>query len=101
VVLGEEEWALAGLLHTGAAGSGVFFFFPLLHFPSTSPSQVFLEVFNQLKMLQMRWCFCCVALVLSGTWLEMCCGSRKRQRKWLQCSAEEYIDKVQVRLWFS
>jgi len=26
VVLGEEEWALAGLLHTGAAGSGVFFF---------------------------------------------------------------------------
>jgi hypothetical protein len=33
VVLGEEEWALAGLLHTGAAGSGVFFFFPLLHFP--------------------------------------------------------------------
>jgi hypothetical protein len=26
VVLGDEEWALAGLLHTGAAGSGVFFF---------------------------------------------------------------------------
>ncbi|CAM6023859.1 unnamed protein product [Sphagnum balticum] len=54
VALGEEEWALAGLLHTRAAGSGVFFFFPLLHFPSTSSSQVFLEVFNQLKMLQMR-----------------------------------------------
>jgi hypothetical protein len=26
VVLGEEEWALAGLLHTGAAGSGVSFY---------------------------------------------------------------------------